>query len=142
MTGSVKYILQLLLVIVLTTVQLTAQKDAPVLQQRASLDVENVTIDQLLDEIKSQTDLRFFYKSEAHREQTFTIKANNETLTSILDQALAPVNYSYVVYKESDVVLVPIYLATNEFSASYPTSNYWRIIKKKCKKGNAKKETL
>ena len=119
MTACVKHILQLLLVIVLATVQLSAQKDAPVLQQRASLDVENVTIDQLLDEIKSQTDLRFFYKSEAHRDQTFTLKANNETLTSILDQALAPVSYSYVVYKDNNVVLVPIYLATNEFSASY-----------------------
>jgi len=118
MTACVKKLLQLLLVIALTIVQLSAQKDAPVLQQRASLDVENVTLDQLLDEIKSQTELRFFYKTEAHKDQTFTLKANNETLTSILDQALAPVNYSYVIYKDSDVVLVPIYLATNEFSAS------------------------
>jgi len=119
MRACYKKILFSTIVSVLCAVSLVAQNDAPVLQHRASLELTDVSLEQLLDEIRSQAELRFFYKSEAHQGQTFSIKANDETLSSILDKALAPINYSYVIYKDSDVVLVPIYLASSQFSTAY-----------------------
>jgi hypothetical protein len=119
MSAFIKDFLILCASILFVCTQLIGQKDAPVLTQRASLDVQDVTLSQLLDDIKSQADVRFFYKASDHSDHKFSFTAKEETLTSILDQVLAPLNYSYLVYKDDDVVIVPSYLATNEFSASY-----------------------
>lgn len=58
---------------------------------KISLDLDNATIERLIDEIESKTEFRFVYMlSDVNMDRLISIKANKEKVTSILKRVFGP----------------------------------------------------
>ena len=67
-------------------------------QQRTKVtfDLKNVTLNDMFEEMKKQTDYDFFYNSQLLRARGFiSVKAENEEVTAVLDRVLPGVNLEY-----------------------------------------------
>lgn len=67
-------------------------------QQRTKVtfDLQNVTLNDMFEEMKKQTDYDFFYNSQLLRARGFiSVKAENEEVTAVLDRVLPGVNLEY-----------------------------------------------
>ena len=65
---------------------------------KVSLDLNNVTVEQLIDEIENKTDFRFVYKiKDVNLKRVITLKANKELITSVLKKVFINTNTSYNV---------------------------------------------
>ena len=63
---------------------------------KVTLDLKNVTLNEMFEEMKKQTDYDFFYNSQLLRARGFiSVKADNEEVTSVLDRVLPGVNLEY-----------------------------------------------
>lgn len=63
---------------------------------KVTLDLKNVTLNEMFDKMKKQTDYDFFYNSQLLRARGFiSVKADNEEVTSVLDRVLPGVNLEY-----------------------------------------------
>ncbi|MDE5661472.1 MAG: carboxypeptidase-like regulatory domain-containing protein, partial [Muribaculaceae bacterium] len=65
---------------------------------KVTLDVSNVTLESVLRAIEKQTDYRFFYSKEAvDVKARVNVKAQNESVTALLDRILPKQGISYVI---------------------------------------------
>ena len=63
---------------------------------KVTLDLQNVTLNDMFEEMKKQTDYDFFYNAQLLRARGFvSVKADNEEVTSVLDRVLPGVNLEY-----------------------------------------------
>ena len=63
---------------------------------KVTLDLKNVTLNEMFEEMKKQTDYDFFYNSQLLLARGFiSVKADNEEVTSVLDRVLPGVNLEY-----------------------------------------------
>ena len=63
---------------------------------KVTLDLQNVTLNDMFEEMKKQTDYDFFYNSQLLRARGFiSVKAENEEVTAVLDRVLPGVNLEY-----------------------------------------------
>ncbi|SFZ92264.1 TonB-linked outer membrane protein, SusC/RagA family [Flaviramulus basaltis] len=65
---------------------------------KVSLNLDNVTVEQLIDEIENKTDFRFVYKiKDVNLKRLITLKADKELITSVLNKVFLNTNTSYNV---------------------------------------------
>ena len=63
---------------------------------KVTLDLKNVTLNEMFEEMKKQTDYDFFYNSQLLRTKgTVSVKAESEEVTQVLDRILPGVNLEY-----------------------------------------------
>ncbi len=73
----------------------TAQK---VLEQRVTIQLNNIGIVQLLDKIEKATDVKFMYNPQIlTSDQRYTLKFEEEPLYNILNTVLTPIQVAYEV---------------------------------------------
>ena len=96
-----------------------AQDDIPLMDQQITLDLNNVSIQEVVNSIESLTTATFYFKEEDHTDQSYSVQAESDTLSIVLDKLFAPTDYSYVVYRDNYINIVPNFLATDEFSVAY-----------------------
>ena len=73
----------------------TAQK---VLEQRVTIQLNNIGIVQLLDKIEKVTDVKFMYNPQIlASDQRYTLKFEEEPLYNILNTVLTPIQVTYEV---------------------------------------------
>ena len=72
-------------------------KDAiPLMDQQVTLDLNNVSIQEVVNSIESMTSATFYFKAEDHNNQSYSVQAESDTLSVVLDKLFAPTDYSYV----------------------------------------------
>ncbi|WP_080905854.1 TonB-dependent receptor [Parabacteroides sp. Marseille-P3160] len=69
-----------------------------------TLELKNVTLEQLFQEIESHTEFVFLYKKEVDTRKNVSIRAHNENIESVLNKALGPLNYSYRINGKQVIV--------------------------------------
>ncbi|TKG97076.1 SusC/RagA family TonB-linked outer membrane protein [Puteibacter caeruleilacunae] len=86
------------------------QVNATVFSQNAkvSLEMEDVTIEQVLREIEQLSNIRFFFQREqVNVEKTVSVKVKDTQIKDILDQILQGQHISYKKYGDKTIILVP-----------------------------------
>jgi len=84
-----------------------------------TLSLANESIARVVENIEQLTDKRLFFKSEDHQGLSYSIDANNIGIYEALDQMLTGTKFSYLDYGDNSIVIVPTYLLSENFSASY-----------------------
>jgi hypothetical protein len=84
-----------------------------------TLSLSNKSIAEIADNIGQLTDKQIFFKSEDHEGLRYSIEANNIGLYEALDKMFAETKFSYLEYGDNSIVVVPTYLVSENFSASY-----------------------
>jgi hypothetical protein len=90
---------QLLFTSLFSTIAFASKSDAQgVLSQKISLDVKQQTVDKVLSQIEQLVDVKFLYSSSliSSSRQVY-VQVKDETLASVLDRLLAPLNLNYQV---------------------------------------------
>ncbi len=111
--------LVLTLALVIYSHSITAQESNPLMDQKISLTLDNVPIQVMVDSIQSKVDAKLYFKADDHQDLSYTINATDQELSSVLDQLFAPTDYSYVVYRDNHINIVPAFLAGDDFSLAY-----------------------
>ncbi|MEG2791903.1 MAG: SusC/RagA family TonB-linked outer membrane protein, partial [Odoribacter sp.] len=100
LSGIPRAVVALLLLCLLLPISSYAQK-------KISVDLKNVTVDQLFKEINSKGDVKVFYSiDDLKAEKKITIRMSVATVKEILDEALKSTNLSYTV-KDNTIVISP-----------------------------------
>ncbi len=84
-----------------------------------TLTLSDKSIAEIADNIEQLTDKQIFFKSDDHQGLKYSMEANNIGLNEALDQMLAGTKFSYLEYGDNSIVIVPTYLVSENFSASY-----------------------
>lgn len=91
------------------------------LNQKVTVNITEKQFDEVLDEIKSQTDISFSYFSDLFKDnQRFSIYKNNKTVKEVIEYLLLGTNISYGVYKGQ----VIFYRPKPNPNAKYKISGY------------------
>lgn len=103
----------LLLLIISSTLTMTAATTYSQ-ETKLSLTVENVTIKELLQKIKKQSDFSFFYNnSELNDDQLVTLDVKDQTINKILDIVLRNQNLAYEIKDKFILIYEPIVKTVN-----------------------------
>ncbi len=84
-----------------------------------TLTLSDKSIAEIADNIEQLTDKQIFFKSDDHQGLKYSMEATNIGLNEALDQMLAGTKFSYLEYGDNSIVIVPTYLVSENFSASY-----------------------
>lgn len=72
---------------------------------KLALDLQQVSVEQVLNEIKAQSEFNFLYRSDLIKElPKVDIKANKVSIEQILDQVLVPYGFTYEIYDNTVVI--------------------------------------
>jgi len=85
---------------------LSLQLSGAAQQERISVNLRDVPVTQFFKEIEQMTSFRFFYKdSQVENTPKVTILAENQTLTSVLDNVFSKLNLGYQITGNQIVVI-------------------------------------
>lgn len=91
------------LLLIMTSVESMAQKR----NATVTLDLNNATIVQVLEEVKKQTGISFVMTAELYKEAPkVSVKQKNAKLENVLDDVLGKVGYTYII--EKDIIKVTL----------------------------------
>lgn len=94
--------IQLFIYLLLAVTKVSAQKDT---SQLISIQADSINIQQLAEQIESQTKLRLFFDTAYFRNQRFTIHQNNLPVRGILEKAFASTDYSFSFFEPNYVFI-------------------------------------
>lgn len=107
LSGSIKFLCKVILLATLGVNLLCfSAKSNPTEPPRVSLDMKDVSLSELFQEIKKQTNYKFFYNDiQENRMGKITIVVKNETLEKVLDRVFQGKEYTYQISGEQIVVV-------------------------------------
>ncbi|MDR2497289.1 MAG: TonB-dependent receptor [Tannerellaceae bacterium] len=102
---QIKRVMKLILVFMIACLGIQAQAEDYSQQTRITLDMQNKTVREVLDEIERVSDLAFFYRSNIIDEsRRLNISVQNQTIDKVLDMLLSQTGNSYTI-KERQVYI-------------------------------------
>lgn len=107
-TFFLKKILIMKIVVALLTVNLISLQAVTYSQaSMLNLDLENVSIKEVLSSIEEQSDYRFLYTEKSIEDQIVSIRSQNESIDEILSKVLLNSRSSYRILEDNLVVITP-----------------------------------
>ena len=83
------------------SLQVLAQVAAP----RLSIDAENLSWNEVVEQLQAQSPNNIYYKASDFDTLKFSIKVSNASMESILDQLFENTEFQYTIYEDNSIFI-------------------------------------